>query len=195
MSILPPDYLKDSLPAYIYKHTTKSQAIYWVVLAAVTVCLVSLPFIYVDVTAQAAGRIRPVEERAEIKSPVSERIDSVYVKEGQKVTKGTVLLHFRTDNFQSKAVYLQQQFTDISNQLSDLHQLIAGKTPDKFSSGVRRQEHAYYTKKRKELETQLEKCTGEYNRNKKLYDNEVISAEEYEQYLYAMRNAQNELSN
>lgn len=194
MNILPPDYLKDSLASYIYKHTTRSQIIYWVVLLALIICLIALPFIYVDVTVQNQGMIRPVNERTEIKVPVSESVDSVYVKEGDRVRQGDVLLHFRTDNLRSQFAYLQQKMNDGTSQIRDLRILIAGSVPSKFSSGVRMQEYAYYSKREQELETLLEKSTNEYNRNKLLYDKEVISAEEYEQFLYAMRNARNELS-
>ena len=78
--LLSNEFIENSIETYIYKHTTTSQKIYWVVLAAVTVALVSLPFIYVDISVQGLGVIRPVAEKTEIKSPVTELVDSVYVR-------------------------------------------------------------------------------------------------------------------
>ena len=52
MSLLPKEWIENSIEVYNYKQTTKSQAIYWVVLAAVTAALISLPFIYIDISVQ-----------------------------------------------------------------------------------------------------------------------------------------------
>ena len=51
--LLPNEWIENSIETYIYQHTTKSQIIYWIVLFAVTVTLVALPFIYVDIGAPA----------------------------------------------------------------------------------------------------------------------------------------------
>ena len=47
--LLPNEWIENSIETYIYQHTTKSQIIYWIVLFAVTVTLVALPFIYVHI--------------------------------------------------------------------------------------------------------------------------------------------------
>ena len=78
--LLPNEFIENSIETYIYRYTTSSQRIYWIVLAAVAITLVSLPFIYVDISVQGGGVIRPVAEKTEIKSPVNEIVDSVYVR-------------------------------------------------------------------------------------------------------------------
>lgn len=88
--LLPNEWIENSIETYIYQHTTKSQVIYWVVLLAVTVTLVALPFIYVDISVQGSGVVRPVAEKAEITSSITEIVDSVFVKEGDQVNKGDV---------------------------------------------------------------------------------------------------------
>lgn len=96
--LLPPEWIENSIETYIYQHATKSQKIYWVVLALIAGALVSLPFIYVDISVQGAGIIRPVVEKTEIKASITELVDSVFVREGTVVSKGDVILKFRTDN-------------------------------------------------------------------------------------------------
>ena len=52
------------------------------------------PFAYKDVykrQVQGSGVVRPVTEKTEIKSSITELIDSVYVREGDQVNKGDVL--------------------------------------------------------------------------------------------------------
>ena len=113
--LLPNEWIENSIETYIYQHTTKSQVIYWVVLLAVTVTLVALPFIYVDISVQGSGVVRPVAEKAEITSSITEIVDSVFVKEGDQVNKGDVILRFRTNNSDYKINYqtgLQDQLPD-----------------------------------------------------------------------------------
>lgn len=192
LQIIPKDYMQDSLESYIYKRTTRSQIIYITVLAALIACIVALPFIFVEVTVQNAGMIRPVNERTELRASVAELVDSVYVKEGTNIQAGDTIIRFRTDNLFARKVLVEQKMKDISRQLSDLIQLTDGHVPAKFASGVRMQENAYYARRKSELETMLHKATNEHNRNKQLFDSEVISPDEYEQYLFALKKAENE---
>ncbi|MDK2841298.1 MAG: rane fusion protein peptide pheromone/bacteriocin exporter [Anaerophaga sp.] len=194
MKPLPQNLMQDCLESYIYKHTTKSQIIYVTVLLAVIACLVALPLINVDVTVQNVGMVRPVNERTELKASVSEWVDSVYVREGARLQQGDTILRLRTDNLLARQLLLQQKMEDMTRQLSDLGQLAQGNTPHHFASGVRMQENVYYMKRKNELETLLEKARSEYTRNKRLFDNEVISQDEYEQYMYALRKTENEYS-
>ena len=82
--LLPNEWIENSIETYIYQHTTKSQIIYWVVLAAVAAAIIALPFIYVDISVQGSGVVRPVTEKTEIKSAITELVDSVYVREGDR---------------------------------------------------------------------------------------------------------------
>ena len=171
--LLPNEWIENSIETYIYQHTTKSQVIYWVVLLAVTVTLVALPFIYVDISVQGSGVVRPVAEKAEITSSITEIVDSVFVKEGDQVNKGDVILRFRTNNSDYKINY---------------------QTPERFSSPVRQQEYAYFIRKKQELETALAQAEKEYTRNRTLFEKKVISEEEYDSYYFKLKSQQNELA-
>lgn len=192
--LMPQNLMQDCLESYIYKHTTRSQIIYITVLVALVACIAALPFVYVDVTVQNGGMIRPVHERTELRTSVSELVDSVYVKEGAKIQEGDTIMRLRTDNLLARKLLTKQKMNDVKRQLSDLIQLVDGSTPLKFASGVRMQESAYYTKRRNELQTILQKAENEYQRNKQLFDNEVIPIDEYEQYLFTMKKAENEFA-
>jgi multidrug resistance efflux pump len=194
MKPLPQNMMQDCLESYIYKHTSRSQSIYLAILFALLVLFVSLPFVYVDITAQNSGMIRPVNERTEIRALITELIDSVYVVEGVKLLPGDTILSFRTDNLKTRQYLLQQKYDDIRQQLDDLSVLTRGRVPERFLSGVRLQEYRFYLRQKNEMETSLEKARTEYERNRKLYEKEVISTDEYEQYLYALRRAENELA-
>lgn len=145
--LLPNEWIENSIETYIYQHTTKSQIIYWIVLFAVTVTLVALPFIYVDISVQGSGVVRPVAEKAEITSSITEIVDSVFVKEGEQVNKGDVILRFRTNSSDYKINYQTSRLNDCSAQLADLAYLAEGDCPNSFSSPVRQQEYAYFIRK------------------------------------------------
>ena len=76
--LLPNEWIENSIETYIYHRTTKSQIIYWVALGTITISLIALPFIYVDISIQGNGIVRPVTEKTEIKSAITEYIDSVF---------------------------------------------------------------------------------------------------------------------
>ena len=192
--LLPNEWIENSIETYIYQHTSKSQIIYWIVLFAVTVTLAALPFIYVDISIQGSGVVRPVAEKAEITSSITEIVDSVFVKEGEQVNKGDVILRFRTNSSDYKINYQTNRLNDYSAQLADLTYLAEGDCPKFFSSPVRQQEYAYFIRKKQELETELAQAEKEYLRNKTLFEKKVISEEEYDSYYFKYKSQQNELA-
>lgn len=192
--LLPNEWIENSIETYIYQHTTKSQIIYWVVLLAVTATLITLPFIYVDISVQGTGIVRPMAEKAEITSSVTEIVDSVFVCEGEQVHKGDVILKFRTSNSDYKISYQSSRLNDCYDQLVDLSYLAKGECPARFNSPVRQQEYAYFVKKKREVEIALAQAEKEYNRNKILFEREMISEEEYDGYYFKWQSQQNELA-
>lgn len=193
MSLLPSDFIKNSMDAYIDKHTTKSQKIYWIVLTAILVAIISLPFIYVDVSVQDQGIVRPLAEKTELKAPVSEFVDSVYVKEGTLLSKGDTLLLFRQNNA-NKIQYQQNRLEDFQSHLKDLEQLVKGNKPLIFYSSARQQEYSYFCHQKREYENKLAKSTRDFERNKSLFEKKVISEEEFEKYQYEYEQAKYELA-
>jgi multidrug resistance efflux pump len=194
MSLLPSELINNSIDAYIAKHPTNSQKIYWVVLAAVVGALVSLPFISVDVSVQDVGIVRPATEKAEIKSPITEFVDSVFICEGSKVSEGDTILIFRTNASDYKMHYHQGRLSDLQQHIHDLQYLSKGRKPDVFYSDTRRQEYLYFQKQKIESETNLDKATKEYERNKSLFEKKVISEEEFDQYYFEYTKANNQLA-
>lgn len=192
--LLPNEWIENSIETYIYQHTTKSQVIYWVVLAAITATIIALPFVYVDISVQGGGVVRPVTEKTEIKAAITEYVDSVFVREGQQVRKGDVLLRFRTNNSDYKINYQTNRIKDYEAHLADLACLAEGKTPSVFRSPVRQQEYSYFIRRKKELETTLAQAEKEYLRNKTLFDKKVISEEEYDKYYFQYKSRQSELA-
>nr|WP_320037789.1 HlyD family efflux transporter periplasmic adaptor subunit [uncultured Bacteroides sp.] len=192
--LLPSEFIENSIETYTYNHSTTSQKIYWVVLLAITLALISLPFIYVDISIQGNGIIRPIAEKTEIKAPVTELVDSVYAYEGKKLKKGDIILSFRTSNSEYKILYQRHRIDDYKTHLADLKFLAKGKQPPTFHSPARQQEYNYYIKREKELGTSLDKAEKDLKRNKLLFTKKVISEEDYDKSFYQYETQKNELA-
>ena len=133
--LLPNEWIENSIETYIYQRTTKSQIIYWMVLLAVTATLIALPFVYVDISIQGNGIVRPVAEKAEVVSSVTEFVDSVYVREGEQIRKGDIILRLRTNDADNKIYYQTNLLHDYQSQIADLSILAKGESPPVLSFG------------------------------------------------------------
>lgn len=160
--ILPPDWIENSIETYIYQHTTKSQAIYWVVLATIVLAFILLPFVNVDISIQSNGVIRPAIEKTEIKATISGIVNEVYVYEGQKVKKGDILLRFRASSSHEKITYQDNRLRDYEEHIADLKTLSLGGKPSVFRSPARLQEYQLFVSKKQELQVAVEQAKREY---------------------------------
>ncbi|MDL2214997.1 HlyD family secretion protein [Dysgonomonas sp. OttesenSCG-928-M03] len=186
--------IENSVESYLYTSTSTSHKIYIVTIIAVLLTIIALPFIYVDISTQSVGVIRPRGEKTEVKASVSELIDSVYVREGQFVKKGDILLRLRSSSIDFQIDYQGNRLREYEAHISDLEVLANGRVPVPFNSPMRRQEYLSYRKKVEESRASLEKANVDLNRNSVLHQKGVISSEEYEGYLHTKRQAQNTLA-
>ncbi|MDR2805457.1 MAG: HlyD family secretion protein [Dysgonamonadaceae bacterium] len=194
MSFIPSEWIKNSMDVYLRQHPVSGRAIYLLVLFALVVALAALPFIYVDVSVQNAGIVRPVAEKTEIKSSITERVDSVYVKEGQTLNQGDTILTFIPANPDLQIEYRQKRLADLQEHLNDLALLSKGQQPDSFSSTTRRQEYILFLQRKREQETNVAKARTDFERHQKLFGKGIISEEEYENYRYEYDKNRNALS-
>ncbi|WP_029902840.1 HlyD family secretion protein [Prevotella sp. 10(H)] len=188
------DEIDNSIESYLYKKTSTSHKIYIVTTIAILVVFIALPFIYIDVSTQSTGVIRPKGERTEIKASVSEFIDSVYVREGQSVKEGDILLRLRSSNVGYQINYQGRRKEEYANHIADLEVLVTRRVPGHFKSSLYQQEYMSFRKKVTEAETSLEKAMIDHNRNQALHEKGVISTEEFEGYIHAQRQAENTLA-
>lgn len=191
--ILPSEWINDSLENYLSRRKAKSNIIYVVAIVFIMACIVLLPFVYVDISVEGTGYVRPKTERGTIVAPVTEIVDHVYVKEGDAVVKGQPILKFRTNNADAKIDYQKSQQSDFQNQYHDLEYLAEGSCPSTFKSSNREQEYYSMMAQRTQMMTDIRHLKTEWLRNKMLYDDKLISEEEYEKYYYQYLDKQNEL--
>ena len=194
MDHLSSEIFRNGIDAYLAQFPVSSRKIYWLAIGFVALALVALPFIEVDISLQNAGMIRPAAEKTEIRSSLTEWIDTVYVKEGQTLRQGDTILTFLQTNPDFQIEYQQKRLTDMQEHLSDLTFLAKGLKPRFFHSASRRQEYALFLQRMQEQETNVAKAQKDWERNRTLYEKGVIAAEEYENYRYGCDKEQNVLA-
>lgn len=192
--LLPKEYIVDSVESYFYKNKVPSLILYWIFIAIVVITLILLPFIYVDISLSSNGFVRPKYEKTVLTSPVSERVKKICFKEGDEIQKGDTLLILKTESPDSKIIYNRKRLNDYAKQIQDLQILCKGQSPSQFATMTRQREYVSYQAKVSEIKTYIQQTEIDYTRNKILYEDGLISQEEYEKYYYAYKNRLDELS-
>ena len=185
---------ENSADIYLYKQRVKANVIYIVTLVAIGIAIVLLPFVYVDITVSATGSIRPITEKTNVTASMTEIVDSVYVKEGQTIRKGDVILTQRTEKNRNQQDYRLGLIHELDSKIMDLEQLTKGHIPRKFSSMEILDEYNHYLSQRQQTTTELEQYKTEWERNKSLFDAGLISESEYNKYYYQYAGKKNELA-
>src|SRR5882672_2219850 len=94
--------------------------IYWLTISLFLAGLISLFVIHVDISVRANGIIRPLNERTEIKSPLSGIVDTIYYEEGEQIKKGDILMAIHDPSLKEKQ---RLNETGISQCVDFIHDL------------------------------------------------------------------------
>ncbi|NOQ24281.1 MAG: HlyD family efflux transporter periplasmic adaptor subunit [Bacteroidales bacterium] len=181
--IYPVDIVETTVEYHLAKNSTKSQIIYIIVILAFVIAIVSLPFIYVNVTVQGSGIVRPVTEKTEVKALVSGRISSIYIKDGQNVQKDDTLIIIQSAKLTSQYSLLEKQKQEAGNYIEDLKKLVILKTST-FKTGKYQGEYYKFKEKIIQVKNKRKKAKRELNRNETLLEQEFISKKEYDDLKY-----------
>ena len=181
--LYPADIVENTVEYHLAKNSTKSQVIYIMVILGFMFAVISLPFIYVNVTVQGGGIIRPITEKAEIKALVSGRISDIFFTEGQMVYAGDTLLIIQSAKLISQYVLLDKQKKEIENYISDLEKLIKLKA-SYFKSSKYQGEYLKFKDQITQVKSKRKKAKRELDRIKVLLDQEFISEKEYDDKKY-----------
>ena len=187
------EWLSDSIDSYIHQKRPRRHVIYITVLTIVSTIIISLPFVYVDITVQSGGIIRPNGEISVIIAPMTETVERVCAKEGDRLQKGDEILRFRTSSPDGKIEYQHNRSKEVNAQIADLEWLSKGQHPRTFASPARQQEYAKYLSEQYRLQTDLRQYETEWRRYKVLFDKGLISESEYNEHYYQYQDKLNEL--
>jgi membrane fusion protein, peptide pheromone/bacteriocin exporter len=172
---LPPDV---SIESHSLNNEVKTKIIYIVSIITIIVAIISLPFIKVSLSIQGRGIIRPITEKAEIKAIQTEQITKINISEGQQVYKGDTLIILRQDILNSKLGFLNQELSKQQIYITDLEKLVRDSNLQ-LKSNVYISQYNSFKQKLNELDGKITKAKTELDRNKTLFDKEIISKKDY----------------
>lgn len=183
----------NTLENLIAKNKSKSISIYLVLVLAIIIFLLLLPVIKVDISSQSRGIIRSRQDNVPLVTIVSGKLSFLHLKNNQKVTKGDTLLKISTSSLETDKT-IQDTLVSTTNALiHDLSNVLKGNTTQLKTASIR-EDYCKYATHRSELQSKINQAQTNYNRNKILFDKDVIARAEFEKYSFELQFAHQALA-
>ncbi len=182
MQIFPKEIIENTSEVHQFKNSTKSKAIYLIILLTLLGVLVSLPFLSVVIYSSSRGIIKPDKERVTLNIINSGRILFSNAINNQRVEKGDTLLVIDNNGIDDRLDLSAYQMNEASLFIVDLTALLESRivgSTELLSSKYKRK-FLQYSQELRELGTRYEKAKRDFNRHKILFDKGVISTSEFE---------------
>ncbi len=176
----------NTLENLIYKNKTKSFSIYLVLVLALIVFITLLPVIKVDISSQSRGIIRSTTDNVPITSIVSGSVIWIKLHNNTVVKQGDTLIKISKQNLETERNTQDTLSVAVTSLLSDVTNILQGKSSN-LQTASAREDYLKFTVQQNELQSKVTQAQTNYNRNKILYDKEIIAKVEYEKYQYELR--------
>ena len=182
----------NTLENLISKNKTKSFSIYLIIVLVIIIFLALLPVINVDISSQSRGIIRSKTENVPVSSIISGRINYIALRNNMFVKKGDTLLKIAAENLQSEKKTQDELSESATGLLKDIINLLQNKTSE-LSTSAAKEELLKFQSGKNELQSKISQAQHNYERNKILYDKDIIAKADFEKPEYELRLAQQAL--
>jgi multidrug resistance efflux pump len=181
-----------------YPTRPRSSLIYILGVGSIVFLLALLPWVRVPVTVLAPAFIRAASEMHVVRTAAGGRIVASNLSENKKVEKGDWLVTIESDRLAEERRHLREKLLTIDRLMADVTLAInsASVTTDstyshsaQASTPLYRQAIFNYEHKLSEARTRRNKTFTDYNRQRKLFQQQVISLSEFENFQYDLRTA------
>ena len=176
----------NNLENLIAKNKTKSTAIYVVVVLAVFLFLVLLPVITVDISSQSRGIIRSTTDNVPVTSVVSGKIVFVGIKNNAVVHQGDTLIKISKEGLETEKQTNDTLSSTVLEYATDVSNLLKGKVAS-LKTSTAREDYYKFQSRKIELQSKVSQAQMAHNRNKILYNKNVIAKAEYEKHVFELR--------
>jgi len=193
-AILPKEIVTSTTEYYLAHDRSRSKVIYIFLTVSVVIQVTALPFLFVDVSINSSGILKSTTEVSALKATATGYIKDILVKENELVGNGQLLFTVQAPVLEEKEKHLMARLQEARGFIEDLNKLVAGKTtPDQLITNLYRQSHFDYRQKLIDRQTKFLKVKQDYERNKKLYDQKVIAAADFENFEFELDKSKNEI--
>jgi membrane fusion protein, peptide pheromone/bacteriocin exporter len=176
----------NNLENLIYQNKTKSFSIYLVLVLAVIVFIALLPIIKVDISSQSRGIIRSTTDNVPVTSIVSGRVMWLRLHNNTIVKQGDTLIKISKQSLDTERNTQDTLATSVTGLLADVSRILQGNNSNLVTASAR-EDYSKYQAHKSELQSKVTQAQTNYNRNKGLYDKDIIAKVEYEKYQFELR--------
>lgn len=182
----------NTLENLIAKNKTKSFSIYFLIVFAIIVFLVLLPVIKVDISSQSRGVIRAMTDNVPVATIVSGRVMWLSLKNNKTVKRGDTLIKISKENLETDKRMQDTLSGSVVALLNDVSNLLQNKTTYLLTSTAK-EDLSKFQSGKNELQSKVSQAQINHNRNKILYDKDIIAKSEFEKHEYEFRLAKQAL--
>ena len=196
--LFPVEITELSAEKLIKTHSRRSHIIYWVLLLSFLAIVISLFFISIDINVQSRGIITTNQRSTPLTIPTYGHIKFLHITENKRVIKGDTLLVLDTIEINNSVCLTNEKIEQSTSFIHDLEILTKSsveKPQLNLSTPKYRQDNYKYLSELRFQKSEVNILKKEYNRDKKLYKENVISTAEYEQAAYLYKSASLKLEN
>lgn len=178
-----------------FPYYRKTTIIYTSCLTFCTIALASLPFLKIDISIRTSALVRPLSEINTIRSISSGRIKEAYLFENKIIKKGDLMYVIESEKLTEQEKYYNEKIHIKETFIHDAEVVIA-TTKERISSApifataFYRQTYFTYLQKLNEAQIGYNKAKQDYDRQYKLYNEQVIAAMEFENFQFALKKAE-----
>jgi multidrug resistance efflux pump len=198
MDLIPFSISKFSLETYLISISARSRILYWIIIGMIISGMAALPLIYVDVSVQARGYFQSDIEKQVVFAPFQGKIIYTSIHNGGDIKKGDTLLVFDTESLRAQQACLMQRIGENNASIKDLESLTKYSLADRsLQSGVITDRYkAEFANLRNQQIIQFQKYQKkkiEHERNKLLYNQQIIPKSDFENSLFLLTNEKDNL--
>ncbi len=172
--IFPKEIIDNSFEVHHAMHSKRCNLIYLIVTIALFGTICSLFFINITIYNTSRGIIKSDKEHMSIQSLQSGKVVFQKLKNNTYVNKGDTILILSNVSLSTKEDNAKKQLVELKGFINDLKSLLHNHNR-RLQTSKFQQEQLVYNEKCRELRIRYENAKMDYNRDKKLYDKNVIA--------------------
>lgn len=176
--LFPPEIIENTVECYHAQISTRSKAIYSLILIMLLLAFASLPLVQVDISSQSRGVIRSPYENTTIQSALYGEVVSYRMLENKPVQKGDTLIVLNSDKLNEQIGLAKRKIQENNLFISDIACLLSTKY-NQLLTPKYRGEYYRYKAKLNEQQISVNYLRKELATQKTLADQKVISNFEY----------------
>ena len=143
--------------------------------------LSTAPFVKTDISRQSRGIITSMKENNNIFSAKYGKLREVRIKENQTVKIGDTLITLHTKKLDEEINYIKEQINQNKKYINELNRLLNGNS--EYNTSLYKRKFIEYQRNLSKFVKEMRKTQNDFERNKKLYKQEVIAEAKFENFI------------